>query len=61
MAEKLNELMWLDEHGDEVYDNQAAFGQKVTHHMVYPSYCIFVDEVGSNIQIKRVMVTLEES
>jgi len=26
VAEKLNEPMWLDEHGDKVYDNQAAFG-----------------------------------
>jgi len=49
VAEKLNEPMWLDENGNEVYEEQAAFGHKATHPMVYPSYYIFVDEVGCNM------------
>ena len=48
VAEKLNEPRWLDENGEEVLDQQSAFGCKATHHMVFPSNCMFVDEVGCN-------------
>ena len=32
-----------------------------THHMAYPSYGIFVDQVGSNNNQKGDVVTLEAS
>ena len=48
VAEKFNEPRWLDENGDEALDQQSAFRCKATHHMVFPSNCMFVDEVGCN-------------
>jgi hypothetical protein len=51
--EKLPEPVWMNLAGD-VVDQAAAVGEKVrTHHVRYPQYQVFVDEVGNNTTSRR--------
>ena len=51
ILEKLPEPVWMNLAGD-VVDKAAAVGEKVTHHVKYPEYQVFVDEVGNNTNMK---------
>ena len=42
---------WQDKYGKTI-DEADAFGCKATHKLIHPYYCIIMDEVGGNINMK---------
>jgi len=51
VATKLDEPAWMDIHGNFCLE-EDTFGQKCTHHLLYPEMCFVGDEIGSNISQK---------
>ena len=52
VLEKLQEPVWMNALGVIIESVDEAFGMKVTHNVKHPNYMLFVDEVGSNTNMK---------
>ena len=51
VAELLASPEWMDMEG-KIVEEAAAFGCKCSHRLCHPEYCLVLDEVGGNINMK---------
>ena len=52
VLEKLEEPIWMNLNEEVVESKEEAHGDKVRYKVKYPEYCVFVDEVGNNTNMK---------
>ena len=52
VLEKLEEPVWMNPNEEVVESKEEAHGEKVRYKVNYPEYCVFVDEVGNNTNMK---------
>ena len=51
VAELLASPQWMDKEG-KIVEESEAYGCKATHRLNHPEYCVVLDEVGGNINMK---------
>jgi hypothetical protein len=53
VAEYLDSPVWCDKEGNDVDNENGAFGKEVDVKITHPDYILFVDETGSNTNMKK--------
>ena len=53
VLEKLEEPVWMNLNEEIVENKEEAHGEKVRYTVKYHEYCVFVDEVGNNTNMKE--------
>ena len=51
-SKKPEEHVWMNRNEEVVEIKEESHGEKVMYKVKYPEYCVFVDEVGNNTNMK---------